>query len=157
MQHFFVISFVVIFIGFVDSTLVSKCKDGGIIPPGVNLESDYEVCKQSPCIVYTGSTCYFNVNFTSPGYVPSITPKYKATALGMTLDYPCEKDACTGITNTVCPLVENERVSYTWIMYLPSLYPECLVDLEVSFTNDDDNSLIFCFSTQIEVRKPANR
>ncbi|XP_050506712.1 NPC intracellular cholesterol transporter 2 [Diabrotica virgifera virgifera] len=152
MRVFFIISFAVIFLGFADSTIVGPCKDGGVIPPGVNLESDSKICKESPCIAYTGSSCYFNVNFTSPGYVPSITPKYKATSMGVTLDYPCEKDACTGITNTVCPLVENERVSYTWTLSLPSFYPECLVDLEVSFTNDDDNSRIFCFTTQIDVR-----
>uniref|UniRef100_A0A6P7GD96 Uncharacterized protein LOC114336724 n=1 Tax=Diabrotica virgifera virgifera TaxID=50390 RepID=A0A6P7GD96_DIAVI len=159
MRDFFGTSFVVILLGFVNSTIVDKCRDGGIIPPSVNLKSDFEQnvedCKQAPCVVYTGGNCYVELNFTSPGYVPSISPKYKATAMGVTLDYPCEKDACSLITNTVCPLVENELVSYTWVMALPSFYPECLADLEVSFTNDDDNSLIFCFRSQIDVRKPS--
>uniref|UniRef100_A0A6P7GN89 NPC intracellular cholesterol transporter 2-like n=1 Tax=Diabrotica virgifera virgifera TaxID=50390 RepID=A0A6P7GN89_DIAVI len=152
-----VLNILLIFIGIVyaseaNSTNVDKCPNGALLPI-VQVVSKEQLCIEPPCDVHAGSPAYITVNFTSPEYIPSIKPTYLVQALGLPINYPVGKDACTSLTNTICPLVKDEFVSYSYEMDIASWYPEISLNLQVSFTNNEDKYIILCFNVDLQVRK----
>ncbi|XP_072383984.1 uncharacterized protein [Diabrotica undecimpunctata] len=135
-----------------NSTIVDKCQNGAFLPI-VELVSNEKLCIQPPCEIYAGSAAYITINFTSPDYIASIKPTYIVEALGLPINYPVGNDACTALTNTICPLVKDEFVSYSYEMDIGTWYPEIPFSVQVSFTNMEDNSVILCFNLDLQVRK----
>ncbi|XP_057662725.1 ecdysteroid-regulated 16 kDa protein-like [Diorhabda carinulata] len=133
-------------------THVKSCAEGGQLPV-VDIVTNGVLCVKPPCIVIPGTEATLSINFTSPDYVPSITPKFVATYAGANIPYSTgQKDACEYINNTACPLGEGEFVTYVYGLKIQSWFPSVSVGLEVSFINDYDNEVIVCFAVDLQVK-----
>ncbi|KAJ8957536.1 hypothetical protein NQ318_020575 [Aromia moschata] len=112
------------------------------------------LCIDQPCVVVAGKDIAMDIVFQAPKYLDSIKPNIVATAAGISLDYPLfQDDACVGITNTYCPIVENETVEYSYTMHLLDVFPEITVSLEFTLVDKNDSSDIICFVVDIQVVK----
>lgn len=59
-------------------------------------------------------------------YIDDFSPKAKATIAGITVNYPLttQKDGCSYLENTRCPLEQEEYVSYTFKMFVSKVFPK---------------------------------
>ncbi|XP_072383985.1 uncharacterized protein [Diabrotica undecimpunctata] len=151
MNYYNILTVLVVLVGYSSCTVVKQCSSGGVVPT-VEIVSNGVHCLQAPCLVYTAAPAYININFTATDNIPSITPRYTATTFGLPVPYPVGSNACPELTNVVCPITKGTLVSYTHKMDIPFFLPRITVGLEISFTNDGDNSRIFCFNTDVQVQ-----
>lgn len=77
-------------------------------------------------------------------YIEGFSPQAKATAAGVTINYPLssQKKGCDFIENTQCPLEEGEYVSYTLTMTVLSVFPK--VSVLTNFFSFQSHEYIFC-------------
>lgn len=59
-------------------------------------------------------------------YIDDFSPQAKAYVAGIVVNYPLtiQKDGCSYVENTQCPLEPQEYVSYTFIMEVLKLFPK---------------------------------
>ncbi|CAG9861010.1 unnamed protein product [Phyllotreta striolata] len=132
---------------------VEKCEQDCLTPAEVQFYSGNRPCRESPCEIYTGEKINMIVNFTAPNYLENLEPKLDMhiSILSFPVDIG-EPNACHQITNTMCPLVKDEPVSYKPEFYLPSLIPDKTVaSLQLSLLDKDTNKSVFCFSIDVQL------
>lgn len=55
----------------------------------------------------------------------NFAPQALALVEGLQVSYPLgQDDGCKGVTNTPCPLAENEFIEYTYTMFILPIFPK---------------------------------
>nr|XP_023028753.1 uncharacterized protein LOC111516889 [Leptinotarsa decemlineata] len=137
-----------------NTTNVDACTSSYTVLPIVALHADgYPTCTKQPCEVIPGTNLHLDLNFTSPGYLEHIKPVIEATVFNQKVPYDLtQTDACSGILNTMCPLVAGESVFYTVSLQLLPFLPKVSVGLEFSIVNKDTDEAVVCFKMNLLVK-----
>ncbi|KYB27613.1 NPC intracellular cholesterol transporter 2 homolog a [Tribolium castaneum] len=141
----------VVFIFTADATLVSKCKFGTDHSPEL---VEIPGCDSEPCAFYLNEHNAMTMKFRSPRYLENFRPMALAIALGVNVTYPLgQDDGCVGVTNTPCPLAENEYIEYTYSMYILPIFPKISFTIEFSLIDkDQDDEQVECFRLDVELK-----
>nr|XP_015835460.1 PREDICTED: uncharacterized protein LOC107397926 isoform X2 [Tribolium castaneum] len=117
----------VVFIFTADATLVSKCKFGTDHSPEL---VEIPGCDSEPCAFYLNEHNAMTMKFRSR-----------------------QDDGCVGVTNTPCPLAENEYIEYTYSMYILPIFPKISFTIEFSLIDkDQDDEQVECFRLDVELK-----
>ncbi|KAJ8957537.1 hypothetical protein NQ318_020576 [Aromia moschata] len=132
------------------ATKVSECSQGGLVPDEVHIEG----CESEAdlfCSVPFNGYINMTMKLTSPHYLESIKPQLIGkTVLGnINLSLGSDRlDACTVITNSVCPIVANEVIEFKYnIRFI--VMPLLTVTLEFSIIDEDLDEAVVCFSLDV--------
>ncbi|XP_016840330.1 ecdysteroid-regulated 16 kDa protein-like [Nasonia vitripennis] len=80
-----------------------------------------------------------------------LTPRVRATVLGETVSYPFpQKNACSTLKNSKCPLEAGEDVTYQLSMPVLKHYPKIPLTIEFAFLDDKEN-VVVCFALPAKV------
>ncbi|CAG9822356.1 unnamed protein product [Phaedon cochleariae] len=105
---------------------ISSCTDMGA--SGSNEPTNFTITSNSKEPLAFAFNLYINVNLAcSTRYLENIRPKVLARAAIIELDYSAglhQDNACDGLKNTVCPLVENEKIQYGLSLKLETWFPK---------------------------------
>ncbi|KAH1015003.1 hypothetical protein HUJ05_012791 [Dendroctonus ponderosae] len=138
----------------VSATKMSACTNSTGIYPNVTYSVNSYVCEATPCTCTLGCPSLISVDFYAPRYLEKIKPKIHAACMGVGLDYPLgQADACAGINNTQCPIVQNEKVHYEYSLNILPIFPEVTVTLTFSIIDEELNEDVVCFEWDIEVKR----
>ncbi|XP_063914683.1 NPC intracellular cholesterol transporter 2 homolog a-like [Zophobas morio] len=146
---------ILVVLNVVNATVVDHCLLGnGTLPDQVELAN----CLTPPCIFYISGNSTMTMKFRSPRYMENFAPNAVALAMGIKVDYPLDQDdACDGVTNTPCPLAENEYIEYTYSMYILPIFPKISFTLEFALVDkDQDNEQFECFRVEIQLEDLPN-
>ncbi|EFA04656.1 hypothetical protein TcasGA2_TC014068 [Tribolium castaneum] len=136
--------------GSVICTNVLPCTSVDIPPPVVEIQN----CEDMPCVFYLNTRTSMTMKFRAPRYLEHFAPQALAMVMGLNVTYPLgQDDGCDGVTNTPCPLAENEYVEYTYGMYLLPFFPEVTLSMEFSLFDKDLNSTFECFKIDVQITK----
>ncbi|XP_068081545.1 NPC intracellular cholesterol transporter 2 [Anabrus simplex] len=131
---------VTLLVAAASATSFDKCTSG----PSP-LEVRVSGCDTQPCEFKRGKNIVAEVDFAIDHTVSKLTPQVKATAAGITIDYPLpQQDGCKSITNSECPLGAGEEVTYRLEMPILQAYPLIKVDIQLTLV-DQDKKPVECF------------
>ncbi|XP_019873856.1 uncharacterized protein LOC109601991 [Aethina tumida] len=132
-------------------TPVTKCPEG-VLPDLVYVGNvGDEPCTESPCPINPSKAIELKMNFTAPYLMED--PYMQVYVSLIHMDYPfINHDACSMITNTVCPPVANEDIEFHFQMSLPSRLPSVSVDLQFYLQPDQkSNTKAVCFGITVMI------
>ncbi|OXU19475.1 hypothetical protein TSAR_003139 [Trichomalopsis sarcophagae] len=128
------------------STPVEKCKDGPL-PKDVRVDG----CTETPCALIRGTNATAEWDFSISKDTNVLTPRVHATVLGETVTYPFpQKNACSTLKNSKCPLEAGEDVTYQLNMPVLKHYPKIPLTIEFAFLDDKEN-VVVCFALPAKV------
>jgi hypothetical protein len=82
-----------------------------------------------------------------------LTPKVTTRVFGLSIPYELpgdQKSGCDHLTDTRCPLDENEDATYVLTMPILKFYPSVRLEIQLEMLADQKDSL-FCFKIDCEV------
>ncbi|XP_044266259.1 uncharacterized protein LOC123012423 [Tribolium madens] len=137
--------------GFVICTNVLPCTNVDAPVPEVQVQN----CDDMPCVFYINSKTSMTMKFRAPRYLEHFAPNALASVMGVNVTYPLgQDDGCVGVTNTPCPLAENEYIEYTYGMLILPIFPEVSLTMEFSLIDKDLNNTAFeCFKVDLQIKK----
>ncbi|XP_014232328.1 protein NPC2 homolog [Trichogramma pretiosum] len=124
----------------VAATPFTNCQEGA--PPSA---LRVEGCDKAPCKLRRGTNVSAEWDFTVNADTKHLTPRVRATTLGMTVNFPFpQKDACETLIGTSCPLIAGDNVTYKLTMPVARYYPQVSISIEFAFL-DDAGQVAVCF------------
>ncbi|KAJ8925047.1 hypothetical protein NQ315_001218 [Exocentrus adspersus] len=140
---------VVAFFGAACATSVNECNENVLVPEEVTIdgcEADLAICP-----VTVNSMFNMTMRFKAPHYLESMTPQLIGkTALGEfeLTGQAYNNNVCTGILNTICPVVEEEVIQYRYSVKMVVL-PLLPITLKFSILDEALNETAICFKVDV--------
>ncbi|XP_066599105.1 NPC intracellular cholesterol transporter 2-like [Prorops nasuta] len=108
-------------------------------------------CSVPPCSFKRGTNLTAQWDFVMTSNTKTLTPRVKATVLGVTINYPFEQtDACKSLINAECPLEEGDIVTFDLNMPISKRYPSIKLIVEFALIDEHKNAQV-CFKIQAQV------
>ncbi|KPI99082.1 hypothetical protein RR46_10400 [Papilio xuthus] len=139
------------------TTSVTQCsRNPGELP----LNAHVEGCLTPPCLLPQLQDAVINVVFHTPRVLRSMTTRATALlqlgAITLPVEYNLAEnaDTCRFLTNTYCPLLAGEVVSYTLRMFIEPFFPVG-TSLNIEFrVVDDSEEPVWCIRMPIQIVAP---
>ncbi|XP_058826392.1 uncharacterized protein LOC131686184 [Topomyia yanbarensis] len=128
---------------------VQKCKKG-VLPSKLYIEG----CSKAPCNIVNGQNLKYRAEFVTPHATKSLTAQVIPRVAGMAIGYELPKehrDGCKKLTNTKCPLAQNQRVEASGNVPVES--PISNVKANIEFRLLSDSGIAVCFKIDAKVVK----
>lgn len=93
------------------------------------------------------------IQFTSAEATNALTPKVTTQFFGLSIPYDLpneQKNGCQHLTDTRCPLNENEDATYVLTMPILKIYPSVNIEIQLEMIADRGESM-FCFKIDCQV------
>ncbi|XP_014361191.2 uncharacterized protein LOC106713008 [Papilio machaon] len=140
------------------TTTVTQCtRNPGELPVNAHVEG----CLTPPCLLPQLQDAVINVVFRAPRVLRSMTTKATALlqlgAITLPVEYNLAEnaDTCRFLTNTYCPLLAGELVSYTLRMYIEPFFPVgTALNIEFRVVDDSDGP-VWCIRLPIQIVAPV--
>ncbi|KAI5641103.1 ML domain-containing protein [Phthorimaea operculella] len=138
------------------STQVGQCTvNNGPLPINVYIEG----CVTPPCVLPQLQDVVMHIAFRAPRTILRLRTLVRAYLLGnFGLPYPLgeEAETCNFLTNSYCPVLENEVVEYTLRMYIESFFAAGVAPTLEFFVEDPATSTtVFCIRVPIRIAEPV--
>ncbi|KAJ2950570.1 hypothetical protein O0L34_g8816 [Tuta absoluta] len=134
-----------------ESTQVAQCtQHNAPLPVNVHIEG----CDTTPCLLPQLQDVVMHIVFRAPRTIPRLRTMVRAYILNIPIPYPLgdEAETCNFLTNSYCPVLENEVVQYTLRMYIEPIFPVGVAPTLEFFVEDPGTSaLLFCIRVPIRI------
>uniref|UniRef100_A0A182HTR4 MD-2-related lipid-recognition domain-containing protein n=2 Tax=Anopheles arabiensis TaxID=7173 RepID=A0A182HTR4_ANOAR len=114
---------------FADVVTVHQCKQGPL-PVSVDVTG----CRTTPCELPKGQDAAVLVDFTADRHLTALVPKVHASFGGVTVPFELpddRKDGCQWLVGGVCPVSQNEDVTYELRLPVLAVYPSMSLTVEL--------------------------
>lgn len=82
-----------------------------------------------------------------------LKPQVYATVSNVKIPYPLpQKDGCTTLLKSQCPLDAGEEATFVFNMYIENFYPKISVLIEFSLLDQNDD-VVVCYNLPIKVEE----
>ncbi|CAK1589932.1 unnamed protein product [Parnassius mnemosyne] len=139
------------------TTSVSRCKN---YPGELPLHTYVEGCNTPPCQLPQLQDAVINLVFKSSRVMPSMTTLATAYLGFGIFEVPVPYDlgtnaiTCNFLTNTYCPVLQDEVVTYTLKMYIESFFPVVTVTIEFRVV-DHNEEPVLCIRMPVTIVSPV--
>ncbi|XP_041764342.1 NPC intracellular cholesterol transporter 2-like [Anopheles merus] len=133
---------------FADVVTVQKCKQGPL-PVSVDVTG----CRTTPCELPKGQDAAVLVDFTADRHLTALVPKVHASFGGVTVPFELpddRKDGCQWLVGGMCPVSQDEDVTYELRLPVLAVYPSMSLTVELQLV-DQDNTVATCFQLEAKV------
>ncbi|CAH1111569.1 unnamed protein product [Psylliodes chrysocephalus] len=139
----------------VRKTPIQQC-NSNLTVVNVQFFSRDKLCTEAPCQIYAGEEVFMVINFKAPNYLENISPEFIINiGSGITIPFDIgQPNACDFFTNTMCPLVKDEPISYKPSFKLPSVLPDKVTaSFQFSLVDKSEKIKVICFMLDFSVNR----
>uniref|UniRef100_A0A182RQ16 MD-2-related lipid-recognition domain-containing protein n=1 Tax=Anopheles funestus TaxID=62324 RepID=A0A182RQ16_ANOFN len=131
-----------------DVVIVQQCSDGPL-PASVDVIG----CAASPCELQKGKDSTVLVDFKADRQLVSLVPQIQTIFAGATIPFELpddQKDACKSLIGGMCPVSQDEDVTYQLRIPVLASYPSITLTVELKLVDQDDTA-VTCFQLAAKV------